>query len=339
MAKKKDDLPAMPFYTGDWFKAGDVRSLTVEQRGIWIDMLFYMWESNERGVLVDASGKPYTTEELSRMIGLPEDLLKQNLKQMESKKIFSLRDLDGAIYCRRMMKDAEIRKIRKEIGKIGGNRNKEKNLLKQNDKQNTKQNTENEIENEIEIYNNKEGVTGGEEESLDALKKAYKEDPKLLFVRYWRRNAGPEEVRIAAELIEKFGIEKLTYAFHESMEHAAFSIAYVKKILLNVKGKEDAQMVEQLSASNRKNETEESAALIKKQKDDHKKWIADLWSRYKNLNGKTSQATKEKILKHLQNQMYVNAEQILFDLEDKETNSVEVDGFTSIGKSLETIIN
>jgi hypothetical protein len=152
MAKKKDDLPAMPFYTGDWFKAGDVRSLTVEQRGIWIDMLFFMWESNERGVLVDASGKPFTTEELGRMVGMSEDLLKQNLKQMESKKIFSLRDLDGAIFCRRMIKDAQIRAIRKEVGQIGGNQNKIKNLLKQNDKQTDKQNTENEIENETEVY-------------------------------------------------------------------------------------------------------------------------------------------------------------------------------------------
>lgn len=155
---KKDDLPAMPFYTGDWFKAGDVRSLTVEQRGIWIDMLFYMWESNERGVLVDASGQPYTISELSRMIGLSEDLLKQNLKQMESKKIFSLRESDGAIFCRRIVRDQRIREIRKEVGKIGGNRNKEKNLLKQNDKQKDKQITEN--ENEIEDENNslKEGI-------------------------------------------------------------------------------------------------------------------------------------------------------------------------------------
>ncbi len=171
---KKDDLPAMPFYTGDWFKAGDVRSLTVEQRGIWIDMLFYMWESNERGYLVDASGKPYTIPELSRMIGLPEDLLKQNLEQMESKKIFSARENDGAIYCRRMVRDQRIREIRKEVGKIGGIRNKEKNLLKQNDKQNDKQITEN--ENEIEDENNslKEGIVRETKlEPLDERKSQY----------------------------------------------------------------------------------------------------------------------------------------------------------------------
>lgn len=161
MAKKKDDLPAIQWYTGDWFKAGDVRSLTVEQRGIWFDMLNYMWESNERGYLVDASGKPYTTEELSRMIGMTEDLLKQNLKQMESKKIFSVRESDGAIYCRRMVRDEEIRRIRKEVGKIGGNRNKEKNLLKQNDKQSTKQITEDEVEDENEDNTSlMEGGTG-----------------------------------------------------------------------------------------------------------------------------------------------------------------------------------
>jgi len=169
---KKDDLPAMPFYTGDWFKAGDVRSLTVEQRGIWIDMLFYMWESNERGYLVDASGQPYTISELSRMIGLSEDLLKQNLKQMESKKIFSLRESDGAIFCRRIVRDQRIREIRKEVGKIGGIRNKEKNLLKQNDKQKDKQITENEIEDENKSL--KEGIIRETKlEPLDERKSQY----------------------------------------------------------------------------------------------------------------------------------------------------------------------
>lgn len=151
MRSKKDDLPAMPFYTGDWFKAGDVRSLPLEQRGLWIDMLFYMWESNERGYLVSGSGEPYTLSELSRMIGLPEDLLNQNLNQMESKKIFSVRESDGAIYCRRMVRDQQIREIRKNAGKLGGNPNLVKGLVGGLDNQKGNQNTEYESENENEI--------------------------------------------------------------------------------------------------------------------------------------------------------------------------------------------
>lgn len=112
--KKKDDLPAMPFYVGDWLKAPDIQCLSYELKGIWFEMMCFMWESSERGVLL------YTKEELSRLLRLPEDLLEQKLKQISSKGIYSVRAEDGAIYSRRMIKDQKIREIRKKAGKTGG---------------------------------------------------------------------------------------------------------------------------------------------------------------------------------------------------------------------------
>lgn len=117
---KKDDLPAMPFYVGDWLKAPDIQCLSYELKGLWFEMLCFMWESTERGYLVKANKKPYSPEELSRLLRLPEDLLKQNLKHLLEFGIYSVRETDGAIYSRRMVRDQEIREIRKKAGSLGG---------------------------------------------------------------------------------------------------------------------------------------------------------------------------------------------------------------------------
>lgn len=113
---KKDDLPAMPFYVGDWLKAPDIQCLSYDLKGLWFEMLCYMWESTERGFLI------YSKEELSRLLRISEDLLEQKLKQLLSKGIYSVREIDGAMYSRRMVRDQKIREIRTKAGSLGGRR-------------------------------------------------------------------------------------------------------------------------------------------------------------------------------------------------------------------------
>ena len=136
MSQKKDDLPAMPFYVGDWLKAPDIQCLSYDLKGLWFEMLCYMWESKERGVLL------YTREELCRLLRLPEDLLNQNLNNLEKKGIFSVRE-DGSIYSRKMVKMQEIREKRIISGQRGG-------FATQFAKPKVKANCENENENENE---------------------------------------------------------------------------------------------------------------------------------------------------------------------------------------------
>lgn len=138
--KKKDDLPSMPFYVGDWLKAPDIQCLDYELKGIWFEMLCFMWESDERGVL------KYTMPELSRLLRLPEVLLEQKLKQLSSKGIFSVRESDGAIYSRRMVRDQSIRIIRTIAGSKGGRRSFASRFAQAK----VQAKCENEIENEIE---------------------------------------------------------------------------------------------------------------------------------------------------------------------------------------------
>lgn len=150
MTNKKHDLPALPFYVGDWLKCPEVRALSLEARAIWFDMLCYMWESTERGYLT-INGKPIPDKNLAQMLGVDEILLKQILKQLSDFAIYSVRESDGALYSRKMVKDEEIRKIRQKVGSEGGKKSFASKFAQAKSQANAE--NENEIENEDENRN------------------------------------------------------------------------------------------------------------------------------------------------------------------------------------------
>lgn len=115
---KKDDLPWMKWFWGDWFKAPEVRALSPETRCAWFEMLGLMWESTERGYLT-LNGRPYPIGALSRCLGFAQAKLEQSISEMESFNVFSRRD-DGAIYNRRMVADCELGEKRAIAGQRGG---------------------------------------------------------------------------------------------------------------------------------------------------------------------------------------------------------------------------
>lgn len=118
---KKHDLPAMPFYWGDWFKAMDVQSLPRETRCVWFEMLGRMWESNERGYLT-VNGKPMNDFAKASALGfgsaIAEYLIHEHL--LEEAAIFSRRKEDGAIFSRKILNDIELSEKRSKSGSLGG---------------------------------------------------------------------------------------------------------------------------------------------------------------------------------------------------------------------------
>jgi hypothetical protein len=146
---KKHDLPAMPFYFGDWRKAPEIRALPLDTRMIWFEMLGFMWESTERGYLT-INNKPINEDTLAIMLGIDKILLKQKLEQLLDFAVYSIRESDGAIYCRKMVRDEEIRNIRKKAGSLGG----KKTFAKVFAQAKSEANTENENENEYENKDN-----------------------------------------------------------------------------------------------------------------------------------------------------------------------------------------
>jgi len=121
MSKKKD-LPSMPFYWGDIFKAPDVIALPKEIRDTFFICLGRMWESSPRGYLMINKRKP-TDHEMASMLlmGFDVNMVNQHLNHLVNNSgVFSLTS-EGIVYSRRMIKDEELRQIKAENGKKGGN--------------------------------------------------------------------------------------------------------------------------------------------------------------------------------------------------------------------------
>lgn len=117
MASKK--LPSFQFYPGDWMKEPAVRTCPLAARGLWIDMLCLMHESPERGYLLTASGEAMTVGELSRVVGSSPGNTQRAVDELKRSGAYST-DADGVIYCRRMVRDDELRAVRAVAGAAGG---------------------------------------------------------------------------------------------------------------------------------------------------------------------------------------------------------------------------
>lgn len=112
-------LPAFQFYPGDWRKDSGIQSLSFHDRGVWFEILCLMHESEQRGKLT-LNGRPMPEEALARLLGLDKQNLTKALATLIDYGVAS-RDENGALINRRMVRDENLRKIRQEAGKMGGN--------------------------------------------------------------------------------------------------------------------------------------------------------------------------------------------------------------------------
>jgi hypothetical protein len=117
MAQNK--LPAFQFYPGDWRKDPAVQSLDYETRGVWIELLCLMHESEQRGKLMLA-GRAMTDVEISRLLGISVERAKQNLSKLEANGVANREQETGALVCRRMVRDEDLRQARSTAGRKGG---------------------------------------------------------------------------------------------------------------------------------------------------------------------------------------------------------------------------
>jgi hypothetical protein len=112
-------LPGFMFYPGDWQKDPDLKRCSHAAKGVWMDVLCLAFELPERGVLV-SNGRPWTERELAEAVGGNPDVALRVVQELISKGVIKRRE-DGAMFCRRMVKDEEVRRKRAEGGKLGGN--------------------------------------------------------------------------------------------------------------------------------------------------------------------------------------------------------------------------
>lgn len=116
-------LPSFQFYPGDWMKDFCLRRCSIFARGLLVDLLCLMFEAPIRGVLCEEDGAtPLSDEEIVALIqGGDMDEKLEALQELEAKRALS-RDGNGCLYCRRMVRDEQIRRERESAGSKGGSK-------------------------------------------------------------------------------------------------------------------------------------------------------------------------------------------------------------------------
>ena len=102
-------LPAFMFYPGDWQKDPCLRRCSKAAKGVWMDLLCLLFECPVRGVFVDASGKPWSDDEIAEAIGGDIGANLGYIAELVSKGV-AQRDTRGAIFSRRMVRDEQNRR-------------------------------------------------------------------------------------------------------------------------------------------------------------------------------------------------------------------------------------
>lgn len=120
--------PAILWFTGDWMKSPDVRSLSYAARGLWFDMLNLMHDSERRGYL-QINGKQISSKALARMTGGNEAEIETVMPELKESGVFSI-STDGIIYSRRMARDTKLREDRANAGSKGGHAKASKGLAR-----------------------------------------------------------------------------------------------------------------------------------------------------------------------------------------------------------------
>lgn len=111
--------PSFQFYPSDWLRDIGLRFCSVGARGLWIDMISFMHEGNPYGHL-KVNLKVILPPNLAHMVGATLSEVEGWLSELSTAGVFEI-DEHGAIFSRRMIRDENLRNIRAEGGKKGGN--------------------------------------------------------------------------------------------------------------------------------------------------------------------------------------------------------------------------
>ena len=102
--------PAFQFYTGDWLKDPALQACSAATRGIWINLLANMWESNPRGEIHG------TVSEIVRLSNSTPRLLKHFFDENCRHNFAEVESSNGAyiIRNRRMIREEKSREYERE---------------------------------------------------------------------------------------------------------------------------------------------------------------------------------------------------------------------------------
>jgi len=98
--------PAFQFYVKDWLSDPQLKMVSHNSKGIWIDLLCFMWESNDRGIL---EGKD---DQFCKMLGCNAQEWDQFINEASVTKFADVTKCNGFVTVknRRMFRDEKERK-------------------------------------------------------------------------------------------------------------------------------------------------------------------------------------------------------------------------------------
>ena len=111
--------PWFKFFPTDWQADSSLRICSLTARGLWIELLALMHQSDPYGHLL-IRGKPPTDEQLALLTATRQESIRTCLSELEQAGVFSRND-DGVIYSRRMVRDYLVVEESRKNGALGGN--------------------------------------------------------------------------------------------------------------------------------------------------------------------------------------------------------------------------
>jgi len=111
--------PWLKFYASDWRSDQAVHSCSLAARGLWMEMLCLMFESEGS---LNINGVPIKAPQLAKLVGASARECESLLLELSEFGVFSI-DEDGTIFSRRMRRDIAKARKDKANGSGGGNPN------------------------------------------------------------------------------------------------------------------------------------------------------------------------------------------------------------------------
>jgi len=180
-------LPCIHLYPGDWLRDA-VAGCSLAAQGLWLRMMFIGHDSDRYGYL-ESNGYAMQAESIARRVGCSLPEFESLLSELTIAGVPSRTPDGSVIFSRRMVKDARLREVRSEAGKLGGRPPKysKQNVVtkKSKPKAKTKQNIEDEdeIESVFEILWSKYPNKDGKKEALKHFHSSVKNSKDIANVK------------------------------------------------------------------------------------------------------------------------------------------------------------
>lgn len=113
-------VPWVKWHFDKWRSDPGLRKCSLAARGLWMDLLCIMHNATPYGYLA-VNMKPLSERDVAQFVGTSSlKEVKFLMRSLRDAGVFS-ETSDGVVYCRRLVRDNEIREKSKGYGKSGGN--------------------------------------------------------------------------------------------------------------------------------------------------------------------------------------------------------------------------